>query len=104
MHPFTPQVWQAYPLAKGRQCFHGYKSANVSCTRTSTKDSGLGGSAARDPFYVLIICTNVVFWFFFVGGMRRVSPEPAFRTDYSFAGLLATFWSRDDNMVVTVLR
>ena len=26
-----------------------------------------------------------------LGGMRHISPEPAFRTDYSFAGLSAHF-------------
>ena len=58
-------VWQAFPLALGRQCFHGYKSktANVTCAAVDPKKkSGMGG------------------------GRRRHSPSPAFRTDYSFAG------------------
>ena len=58
-------VWQAFPLALGRQCFHGYKSnaANVTCAAVDPKKkSGMGG------------------------GRRRDSPSPAFRTDYSFAG------------------
>ena len=99
LRPFAPQVWQAYPLSKGRQCFHGYKSANVSCTHDNGKNSGLGGGTALEPIDLLIIHTNVAS-FVLLGGMRRVSPEPAFRTDYSFAGLLMTVLACGETMVV----
>ena len=53
-------VWQAFPIAFGRQCYHGYASANVTCG-LSRNSSGMGG------------------------GRRYYSPSPAFRTDYAFA-------------------
>lgn len=52
-------VWQAYPISKGRACFHGY-GPNVDCDR-KVNGSGLGG------------------------GLRKEPPNPAFRTDYEFA-------------------
>eukprot|EP00966_Prymnesium_polylepis_P053790 1243147-Prymnesium_polylepis.1 len=53
-------VWQAFPIEKGRACYHGYASAGVVCNTSSAK-SGMGG------------------------GRRASSPSPAIRTDYSFA-------------------
>ena len=53
-------VWQAFPIAYGRQCYHGYKDAQVTCTKPANKTQ-MGG------------------------GLRKHSPLPAFRTDYSFA-------------------
>ena len=53
-------VWQAFPIEKGRACYHGYSSTNVTC-KAGGKASGMGG------------------------GRRTSSPTPAFRTNYSFA-------------------
>jgi beta-galactosidase/beta-glucuronidase len=51
--------WQAYNIANGRQCYHGYKGMNVTCSKKSGDKIG--------------------------GGRRKASPFPAFRTDYKFA-------------------
>ena len=51
-------AWQAFPLSKGRQCFHGYGS-NITCSPAN--GTGMGG------------------------GRRAAPPVPAFRTDYAFA-------------------
>lgn len=53
-------AWQAFPIAKGRACYHGYLTANITCSPGS-KRSGMGG------------------------GRRYSMPVPAFRTDYGFA-------------------
>jgi hypothetical protein len=53
-------VWQATPLAYGRTCHQGYKGMNVTCRKGTS------------PTHMC-------------GGKRASSPDPAFRTDYSFA-------------------
>ena len=58
-------VWQAFPIEKGRACYHGYAGTNVTCSKGG-KPSGMGG------------------------GRRAHSPSPAFRTDYSFAADVAS--------------
>ena len=58
----TCLAWQAYPIALGRQCFHGYEDSEIECSQLDPKNlSGLQG------------------------GRREKSPNPAFRTDYFFA-------------------
>ena len=56
----TCLAWQAYPLALGRECYHAYIGMNISCSRPD-KPSGMGGGRRQNP------------------------PNPAFRTDYTFA-------------------
>ena len=59
-------VWQGFPIAYGRACYHGYTGMTVNCTKDPKKPSHMEG------------------------GRRSKSPTPAFRTNYSFATAEAT--------------
>ena len=59
-------VWQAFPIEHGRSCYQGYTGMNITCHPPGSE----GGE--QEPTFM-------------GGGRRATPPNPAFRTDYSFA-------------------